>query len=702
MPDGFKVADAFVDVTTKLDPSGIARDARAAGEAAGAELNRSLGDAGSSSGESFGQTFSTSAEGRVKESRGRFASGFSGIFGDTGKSSGDSFGRGFGGSLLGGIGGTAKKAGGILSEGLSMGGKVGPYVGAAILVGVAATAPVAGAVLGGALLAGVTMAGVGAGIAAGIRDPEVKGAIADLKESATTSLNGITQDWAPTMLGAVAQIKGEVGGIGSELRSALAPARAYVSPLIDGLTGLIRGVMPGFRDALASAAPIVAVIKSGLSEFGVTLGTTLSGLAEHSDEFASGLQLAFNIAGMLVSAGGDILGWLAGAYATTLDWAVAFSGFLTGLPGVGDTFKGWHADLVGLRDTANGAGPALQSTATGLTNVGGAAASASGATGTLAARQAILNTTMAGGVAAAGSLKGALDALNGAAQSAEQAEIQFQDSVDAASAALKTNGATVDSNTAKGRANRSALLQLAQAGSARAQTIYEQTAATKGTTAAEHAAAGAYSNARGALIRSAQAMGMSAGEARKLADKIMGIPKNWSTKVKADTSQAASALAAHGQKLDGIPRSITTIVEVQRRYPANRDNADKLMSSGGPVHGNGPKGVDSVRTMLAPGEHVLSDKEVDAAGGHGAIEAWRAALRGNTRVSMPATSAPAATGSTVNRAEPARHMTFMPGSIVLDLSSMRTLGDLMESIENLGLTARTYRSATVFKTGATA
>lgn len=49
--------------------------------------------------------------------------------------------------------------------------------------------------------------------------------------------------------------------------------------------------------------------------------------------------------------------------------------------------------------------------------------------------------------------------------------------------------------------------------------------------------------------------------------------------------------------------------------------------AGGPVLGGGPRGVDSQLRWLAPDEHVWTTDEVDAAGGHGAMFALRAAAR---------------------------------------------------------------------------
>jgi TP901 family phage tail tape measure protein len=47
---------------------------------------------------------------------------------------------------------------------------------------------------------------------------------------------------------------------------------------------------------------------------------------------------------------------------------------------------------------------------------------------------------------------------------------------------------------------------------------------------------------------------------------------------------------------------------------------------GGAVFGHGPKGIDSVHALLAPGEHVLTHHDVAAMGGHGGVHSFRHAL----------------------------------------------------------------------------
>ncbi|WP_018502980.1 transglycosylase SLT domain-containing protein [Parafrankia discariae] len=56
------------------------------------------------------------------------------------------------------------------------------------------------------------------------------------------------------------------------------------------------------------------------------------------------------------------------------------------------------------------------------------------------------------------------------------------------------------------------------------------------------------------------------------------------------------------------------------------------LKSGGPIRGGIP-GKDSVLRWLMPGEHVLTTEEVNRAGGHGNIFAWRRALGGGGQAS---------------------------------------------------------------------
>jgi hypothetical protein len=705
--DGFKVADAFVDVSVDLDDAGLLHDVETASDKAGNILSDGMDKAGKDGGRRWGTSFSDRGHGLLSGAKAKFGSLLGGIGDDGGKRSGLGFAKGLAGGIISGATQGASKVGGILSKGLENIGPAGPVIGAALVGMVALAAPLAGAALAGGLMAGVAAGGVGLGIAAAIRQPAVKGALVALKNDAVDILDDIGKDWQPTMLSAIASVRGQMKGIGSELKSALAPAKSYVQPLVNGFMSLVRNALPGFNAMLARSGPIIAVLADGLGEIGYALSDAFESISGETDNAAAGLQTMLYFVADLISMGGQVVAWLAAAYRYTLDWTVSVLSFLSYLPGVGDQFAKWRDEMKLIQDTANGAGPALQGAGAGMEGYAGATSRASQSNEAMANRQRILNGTMAQGADAAGDLKSAMDALNGAAQSAEQAELAYQEALDNAKDSLKENGKTLDSHTVKGRANRTALLNLAQAGQRHAQAVYDQTAATKGTSAAESAAARAYANSREKLIQTRMAMGDSRAAAVAYANKIMAIPKSWSTKVKADTAAAMNAIRGVKTGLAGIPnvKTVTIAMKVTGHQNASAVAASlrkQGMATGGRVTGPGLKGVDSQLRLLAPGEHVLTDKEVDAAGGHSAIEAWRGALRSGVKVAGGGSSStPSSAGSSLASMaqQAAQVFQFGPGSIVLDLSSFRSLQEIMDAVTGLGSASRTFRSSTVTRVG---
>lgn len=93
----------------------------------------------------------------------------------------------------------------------------------------------------------------------------------------------------------------------------------------------------------------------------------------------------------------------------------------------------------------------------------------------------------------------------------------------------------------------------------------------------------------------------------------------------------------------------TTFLETKRSDTVvdgsgnNNSSISSAYASGGAVMGPGMKGVDSVKSLLAPGEHVLTASEVDKMGGQQAVYAMRAAIRSGAAYSAP--TAPVAAGA---------------------------------------------------------
>lgn len=92
---GFRIAEGYVEITTRVSRS----DIRDAGRAAAADFERSAApefrDAGERSGRGFTETFTRRTETAFRDSRGRFTRGAEDVFGGAGDRSGRSFGSEF-------------------------------------------------------------------------------------------------------------------------------------------------------------------------------------------------------------------------------------------------------------------------------------------------------------------------------------------------------------------------------------------------------------------------------------------------------------------------------------------------------------------------------------------------------------------------------------------------------------------------------
>lgn len=123
----------------------------------------------------------------------------------------------------------------------------------------------------------------------------------------------------------------------------------------------------------------------------------------------------------------------------------------------------------------------------------------------------------------------------------------WEASIDSATSALKENGRTLDEHTEKGRANRSALRDMASS----AQTALTSMA-DNGSSAGQVSAK--YREMREQIIQSAMAFGRSRGEAEQYVSSVLKLPKQVKTKVDLEADAAEKAFASlkdDAVKLDG-------------------------------------------------------------------------------------------------------------------------------------------------------
>jgi hypothetical protein len=222
-------------------------------------------------------------------------------------------------------------------------------------------------------------------------------------------------------------------------------------------------------------------------------------------------------------------------------------------------------------------------------------------------------------------------ALNDVNRQAAGGQIAMEAAIDAANKAAKDNGRTLDVNTEKGRANRTALLDVASTTDDYVTKLLEQGASWDTVNAA--AARG-----RENLIASAIRMGATGTEAKRLADQYLKIPSQVKTFAEFVKAQAESDLAKMKAKLAAFPKDKKTrasfayqqaaadvrfyqhlidqihgkTVTVQINGVATGVNAAQYYSQGphkaggGLISGPGSSTSDDVPAMLSDGEYVVN------------------------------------------------------------------------------------------------
>lgn len=163
--------------------------------------------------------------------------------------------------------------------------------------------------------------------------------------------------------------------------------------------------------------------------------------------------------------------------------------------------------------------------------------------------------------------------------------------VDDATASVKSNGKTLDSNTEKGRSNRQALRNIASASIAYREKLIEQGASTKRVTNATN-------DARAEFIKTAVKMGATKKEAQELATKFGLLDRKIDSvdgqtvkiKFKSDTSWKDSS---------GVKWSVN--LSAPSRVGGK--------AAGGPIKGPGTGTSDSVLKWLSTGEYVVNAKQ---------------------------------------------------------------------------------------------
>ncbi|MEU4589992.1 hypothetical protein [Micromonospora aurantiaca (nom. illeg.)] len=483
----------------------------------------------------------------------------------------------------------------------------GAAIGGALAAGLV---PTLSGVIAGAVVGGVGIGGVAGGLALAAKDSRVQAAGKQLADIVGADLEESGGRFVGPAIDGLEVLRDAWNDVSDDIDATLAASSRYVVPLARGVADFVREITPGIRQAAEAAGPIIREIGQGLPRLGRAISDVLEDFSENADEGASAMRWLFMVIEGGIRVVGGMINTFAGWYRALLavdEVAVDVADHLWGwIPGMGEGIDAGRKRIEELRGALDGSGESGEKAGDNI--FGGLKKVEDGA---------------AGAASEVRSLKDILDDFANKTLDARAANREFEAAIDAATESVKENGRTLDTGTAKGRANQQQLDELVR-------TTQRKSAATLQMTQSQEKANAVTEQGKAAFIRAATAMGMEAGQARSLAAQLFAIP-NVNRTVSVQTKSAEAAIR---RVQAGLGKVNSKDIRIGVYYTTKGDlklpggTQLKGLSGGGPVTGPGAKGVDSQVRLLAPGEHVLTAAEVDAAGGHAGVERIRSVLRG--------------------------------------------------------------------------
>ncbi len=400
--------------------------------------------------------------------------------------------------------------------------------------------------LSAAISAGVLGAAGGGGIAGGLalaaQDQRVAGAAKLIGERVMDQLAGSAGagSFVDAALDALDELERELASLDGDISGILGASAANMEPLLDGVIGFARELIPDLRVAIEQARPIFDSLATIGPQLGNLVGDVLLQMADNAPAAAVALEQLVDVIDVSVRALSDVISVLTQVYD---------AGVKIGLTGPQAAIRSWLGEM----------DPAAQRIRT-VTKVSGELTSELTRQGRAASD-------------AAADLRSLHDIANEMANanlSAREAQVALRRAISATTEAREKGGKVTDKE-------RSALYDLARAANTSTEALDAQ-----GRTAAEAAASA--DKQRGAFIRAAEGMGYSRKQARKLADELLAIPKDVTPNVKVEGSSAAAArIQAIKDALNQLPGTKTITINTRAEIPAGMSLRQLMNARGGTV-----------------------------------------------------------------------------------------------------------------------
>ncbi|MEV6287398.1 hypothetical protein [Kribbella sp. NPDC051770] len=459
-----------------------------------------------------------------------------GLFAEVGKSGGTVFGSGLLGALKTPV--------------------LGPALVAAIAAAAAVAMPAAGAIAGAGLVAGFGAGIAGLGLVFAARSDAVKNAWSATLSEMGSTLTTLSKPFEQTLVDMLASARRTFGNF----VPALGAAFAKMAPVLSGFGDQIGKAFDKFEPAIA---PITSAFNEVIRSLGPALvdmsGNISQGFIDLADSVRQNPDALADMTRGVGNLTRDLLSLI-----TTLNNLNGQFKSITGVSAVTAVFEGLRGAVHLLLGPFAALGGILSNGSRVFGSLKGSS-DAAGSSMSSAAAQTVALARAHNGLPA--SVQGGANALEDEKKKANEAaaafedliqktfrlsnatlglsgaQISFQAAIDSATASVKSNGRTLDINTEKGRANRTALNSVASSANSQTEAMLR---AGKGNVAAAQTA----EKSRANFVKLATQMGLSRSQADAMARQMIAIPNvDRRAKLTADKKDLDAKLAAARQQL---------------------------------------------------------------------------------------------------------------------------------------------------------
>ena len=377
---------------------------------------------------------------------------------------------------------------------------------AGLILAVVAASPFIAAAISGAIVAGIGLAGIGAGIALAFRDSRIKEAAGGLGDTIMEGLSRVSGVFLSPLMRAIEKFGLTFDNFLPRIERSFRSLAPYVDSVVDGITGFVDALGPGLESALSGSGPFLKIFADYLPVIGDALGYLFSELAASAGARA-GLVGFFHILADAIIVTSNVLTKLAEGFQI---FVMLLSMIPTAL-----LPESWEQDIAELNNAMLTTTPAASSASGQILAFGQSAASASQQTKDLTR---------------------SLNEFFAAELAASNANIAFEAGIDAVTAAFKGANDSININTQRGRDNVSTVNSAIDAAIRNRDAIIKQTGSVQ---AGNDAYNTQISRLRGVL----KASGLTKTEIEKLIGAYDEIPPEVSTAVRVPGLAAALSTA---------------------------------------------------------------------------------------------------------------------------------------------------------------